>query len=77
MLWAGLMRSGLSFEPRSPARSVLGVGFVAVALLAWPLLGLGLGRPGSQADGGLLTALSALPSTGLRARPMARPALTR
>ncbi len=50
LLWAGVMRPGLSFEPRSPARSVLGLGIVAVALLAWPLLGLMLGRPWAQAE---------------------------
>jgi len=77
LLWSGAVRPGLSFEPRSPARDVLGVGIVAVALLAWPLIGMALGRPGSQADGGLLTALSALPPTGLPSRPVAQPALTR
>ena len=50
LLWAGAVRPGLSFEPRSPARSVLGLGIVAVALLAWPLLGLMLGRPWAQAE---------------------------
>jgi len=50
LLWAGVMRPGLSFEPRSPARSVLGLGIVAVALLAWPLLGLMFGRPWAQAE---------------------------
>ena len=50
LLWAGAVRPGLVFQPRSPARSALGVGVVVVALLAWPLVGLGLGRPWAQAE---------------------------
>ena len=50
LLWAGVVRPGLRFQPPSPARSALGVGIVAVALLAWPLVALGLGRPGWQAE---------------------------
>ena len=50
LLWAGVVRSSLCFQPRSPARSALGGGIVAVALLAWPLVGLGLGRPWAQAE---------------------------
>jgi len=50
LLWAGVVRPGLRFLPRSPTRSVLGVGIVALALLGWPLVALVLGRPGWQAE---------------------------
>ena len=50
LLWAGVVRAGLSFQPRARARSAVGFGIVALALLAWPLIGVGLGRPWSQAE---------------------------
>jgi len=50
LLWAGAVHSSLSFQPRSPARSALGGGIVVVALLAWPLVAPGLGRPWAQAE---------------------------
>jgi len=53
LLWAGVLRHGLSFQPRAPARSAAGAagaGIVALALLAWPLIGVGLGRPWWQAE---------------------------
>lgn len=42
--------SSLSFQPRAPARSAAGAGIVALELLAWPLIGVGLGRPWSQVE---------------------------
>ena len=48
LLWAGAVRPGLVFQPRSPARSALGVGVVVVALLAWPLSVWGWAGPGRR-----------------------------
>ena len=50
LLWVGVVRQGLRFHPIGPVRSVLGVGVVCLALLGWPLLGPGLGRPWAQAE---------------------------
>jgi len=49
LLWVGGVRPGLCFHPRAPARTAIGGGIVCLALVVWPLLGLGLGRPWAQA----------------------------
>ncbi len=54
LLWLGGLRSGLRsglhFAPRAPARTAVAAAIVSLALLGWPLLGLVLGRPWSQAE---------------------------
>jgi hypothetical protein len=49
-LWIGVARQGLCFGPSAPARTAMGVGIVCLALLAWPLVVLVLGRPWAQAE---------------------------
>ena len=50
LLWAGVLRHGLCFQPRGPTRSAVGAGIVVLALIGWPLVGVASGRPWSQAE---------------------------
>jgi hypothetical protein len=50
LLWVGAVRQGLCFHARAPVRTGMGAGIVCLALLVWPLVVPGLGRPWAQAE---------------------------
>jgi hypothetical protein len=50
LLWSGLIRDGLRLRRAWGAASIAGLGLFCLALFAWPLMGLPLGRPVVQAE---------------------------
>ena len=50
LVWSGLIRDGLRLRRAWDAATIAGLGLFCLALFAWPLIGLSLGRPVVQAE---------------------------
>ncbi|MGZ9053307.1 MAG: DUF6064 family protein, partial [Rhodoplanes sp.] len=50
LVWSGLIRDGLRLRRAWDAATIAGLGLFCLAIFAWPLIGLSLGRPVVQAE---------------------------
>lgn len=50
LVWSGLIRDGLRLRRACDAATIAGLGLFCLAIFAWPLIGLSLGRPVVQAE---------------------------
>ena len=50
LVWSGLIRDGLRLRRAWDAATIAGLGLFCLAIFAWPLIGLSLGRPVVEAE---------------------------